>query len=98
MSASAKMDAYHRLQKTDLMQALGIMASFVYHAATRDEMLRRKPFPKPQPRTGTIFDVTASKIGDTALTLDALHPEGDVPLSVGIIVGGGFNQGDKQTY
>jgi hypothetical protein len=31
------------------MQASAIMASFVYHTAMRDEMLPRKPLPKPQP-------------------------------------------------
>jgi hypothetical protein len=33
------------------MEASAIMASVVYTAATRDEMLPRKPPPKPQPRT-----------------------------------------------
>ncbi len=93
------MDVYDRLQKTDLMQASAIMASFVYHAAMRDEMLPRKPLPKPQPRTGTISDVTFTKVGDTALSLDAYVPEGDGPFPAAIIVhGGGFNKGDKQTY
>jgi hypothetical protein len=40
------MDVYERLQKDDLMQASAILASFVYHAATRAEMLPRKPMPK----------------------------------------------------
>jgi hypothetical protein len=31
------------------MQASAIMASFVYNAAMREEMLPRKPLPKPQP-------------------------------------------------
>jgi hypothetical protein len=44
------MDTYDRLQKGDLMQASAIVASFVYNAATRPEMLPRKPLPKPQPR------------------------------------------------
>jgi len=30
------------------MQASAIMASFVYHAATRPEKLPRKPLPKPK--------------------------------------------------
>ncbi len=42
------MDVYDRLQKGDLMQAAAIMASFVYNAATRPEMLPRKPLPKPE--------------------------------------------------
>jgi hypothetical protein len=31
------------------MEASAIMAAVVYDAATRDEMLPRKPLPKPQP-------------------------------------------------
>ena len=34
---------------TDMSQMAAIVASFVYNAATRDEMLPRKPLPKPQP-------------------------------------------------
>ena len=29
-----------------------IVASFVYHAANRDQLLPRKPLPKPQPAVG----------------------------------------------
>ncbi|GBC77879.1 Aminopeptidase S [bacterium HR08] len=43
------MDVYDRLLPGDLMQAAVIMASFVYHAAMREEKLPRKPLPKPQP-------------------------------------------------
>ena len=32
------------------MQTAAVMASFVYHAANRAEMLPRKPLPKPQPK------------------------------------------------
>jgi carboxypeptidase Q len=42
------MDTYDRLQKGDLMQASAIIASFVYNAATRPEMLPRKPLPNPR--------------------------------------------------
>jgi hypothetical protein len=45
----SNMDVYDRLQPADLVQASAIVASVVYHAATRDEMLPRKPLPKPQP-------------------------------------------------
>jgi hypothetical protein len=44
------MDLYDRLQQPDLMQAAAIMASVVYHAATRDQMLPRKELPKPEPK------------------------------------------------
>jgi len=44
------MDTYDRIQKGDMMQMSAIVASFVYNAATREEMLPRKPLPKPQPR------------------------------------------------
>jgi Zn-dependent M28 family amino/carboxypeptidase len=45
----SNMDVYDRLQAGDLMQASAIVASFVYNTATREEMLPRKPLPKPQP-------------------------------------------------
>jgi Zn-dependent M28 family amino/carboxypeptidase len=45
----SNMDTADRLQIGDLQQAAAIMASFVYNAATRGEMLPRKPLPKPRP-------------------------------------------------
>ena len=51
----SNMDVYDRLQPDDLKQAAVIVASFVYEAAMRDQMLPRKPIEKPlakgQPRT-----------------------------------------------
>lgn len=46
----SNMDVYDRIQAGDLMQASAIIASFVYNAATRPEMLPRKTLPKPQPK------------------------------------------------
>ena len=43
------MHTYDHVQETDLKQAAAIIASFVYNAATRAEMLPRKPLPKPAP-------------------------------------------------
>lgn len=43
------MDVYDRVIESDLIQASIIMASFVYHAAMRDEMLPRLPLPEPRP-------------------------------------------------
>ncbi|MCB1022699.1 MAG: M20/M25/M40 family metallo-hydrolase [Acidobacteria bacterium] len=45
----SNMDAYDRAQPADLMQAAAIVASFVYNAANRGDMLPRKPLPDPQP-------------------------------------------------
>jgi hypothetical protein len=39
----SSMDVYDRVQEDDMKQAAVIMASFVYHAAMRDERLPRKP-------------------------------------------------------
>lgn len=39
----SSMDVYDRIQEEDVKQASIIMASFVYHAAMRDEKLPRKP-------------------------------------------------------
>jgi len=43
----SNMDTYDRLQPDDMEQASAIEAWFVYNAATRPEMLPRKPMPKP---------------------------------------------------
>ena len=42
-------DLYERVNPQDCMKNAVIMASFVYHAANREEKLPRKPLPKPQP-------------------------------------------------
>jgi carboxypeptidase Q len=39
-------DTYERLQREDLMQAAVVVATFVWEAANRDQMLPRKPLPK----------------------------------------------------
>ena len=49
-SHHSNMDAYDRAQPGDLMQAAAIVASFVYHAANREEKLPRKPLPEVHPR------------------------------------------------
>ena len=46
----SNLDVYDHLVPSDLMQASAILASFVYDAATRAEMLPRKPLPKPLPK------------------------------------------------
>ncbi len=46
------LDVYERVQASDLMKNAVIVASFVYHAANRDELLPRKPLPKPPPGRG----------------------------------------------
>ncbi|HVS12678.1 MAG TPA: M20/M25/M40 family metallo-hydrolase [Thermoanaerobaculia bacterium] len=42
------LDVLDRVQRDDLVQASIVMASFVYHAAMRDELLPRKPLPNEQ--------------------------------------------------
>lgn len=46
----SNMDVYDRLQPEDLKQISVIVASFVYEAAMRDQMLPRKPIEKPLPK------------------------------------------------
>jgi hypothetical protein len=46
----SNMDVYDRLQPDDLKEAAVIVASFVYEASVRDEMLPRKPIEKPLPK------------------------------------------------
>jgi carboxypeptidase Q len=44
------LDVYDRAQREDLMQASVVMASFVYHAAMREDRFPRKPLPRdPSP-------------------------------------------------
>ena len=45
----SNMDVYERIQPFDMMRNAVIVASFVYHTANRDQMLPRKPLPRPQP-------------------------------------------------
>ena len=42
------MDTYDHLSIDDLKQAATIVAAFVYNTAMRDEMMPRKPLPKPE--------------------------------------------------
>jgi hypothetical protein len=48
----SNIDVYDHVQEGDLMQAAAILASVVYDAATRPELLPRKPLPKPLPPKG----------------------------------------------
>ena len=48
----SNMDVYERLQSKDMMQNAVIVASFVYNAATRDELFPRKPLPAPPAQRG----------------------------------------------
>jgi len=43
----SNMDVYDRVQAADMMQNAVIVASFVYNAANRDQLLPRKPMPRP---------------------------------------------------
>ena len=46
----SNMDVYERIQAVDMMNNAVIVASFVYHAAMREERLPREPMPV-RPRT-----------------------------------------------
>ncbi len=54
-SHHSNMDVYDRLQAEDLMRNATIIAAFAYHAATREDLLPRKPLPQPRkaPQTNT---------------------------------------------
>jgi hypothetical protein len=56
----SNMDVYERANKEDLMEAAVIMASFVYNAAMREEMLPRKPLLPNTPQKQTNFAATPS--------------------------------------
>jgi len=48
----SNMDTLDHIQGADLMQAAAIIATVVYNAANRGEMLPRKALPKPRPKAG----------------------------------------------
>jgi hypothetical protein len=45
----SNMDTFDRVQAGDLMQASAVMASVIYHAANRPDMMPRKPLPEAEP-------------------------------------------------
>lgn len=45
----SNMDLFDHAQAPDLIQAAAVMASVIYHAANRTEMMPRKPLPEPAP-------------------------------------------------
>jgi carboxypeptidase Q len=47
-SLHGNQDVYERLSPSDLKQAAVVEAIFLYNTATRDQMLPRKPLPKPE--------------------------------------------------
>jgi Zn-dependent M28 family amino/carboxypeptidase len=49
LSHHSNLDVYERVQPADMMKNAVIAAAFVYQTANRDQLLPRKPLPKPQP-------------------------------------------------
>lgn len=56
----SNMDVYDHTQAPDLMQAAAVMASVIYHAANRAEMMPRKPLPEPEPKWTPAATATSS--------------------------------------
>ena len=52
-SHHSNMDVYDRIQPGDLAQAAAVIATLVYLTANREELLPRKPLPRPQRGTDT---------------------------------------------
>lgn len=53
LSHHSNLDQYERIQPADMMKNAVITAAFVYHTANRDQVLPRKPLPKPRPAQRT---------------------------------------------
>jgi carboxypeptidase Q len=49
----SNMDVYERIVPGDMMHNAVVVAAFAYHAANREELLPRKPLPRPQRQTTT---------------------------------------------
>lgn len=48
----SNMDVYDRVPRGDMMQMSAVVSSLVYHTATREEKIPRKPKPAPRPQGG----------------------------------------------
>lgn len=46
----SNVDVFERIQEADMKQMAVVVASFVYITANHEEMIPRKPLPKPQPK------------------------------------------------
>jgi len=62
----SNMDVYDRVQRADMMQMAAIVASFVYNAANRDDLLPRKPLPRPQRNNAAPVPAPAAPAPTTA--------------------------------
>ncbi|MCX6624869.1 MAG: M20/M25/M40 family metallo-hydrolase, partial [Acidobacteria bacterium] len=101
----SNVDSPDHVQRADLMQAAAIVAAFVYQAATRPEMLPRKPLPRPKVLPDPYAGIPGVKLdieyarpeGGAPLRLDAGIPQGAGPFPAVIFVhGGGFVGGARQ--
>jgi len=102
----SNLDSYDHLVRGDLMQAAAIVAAFAYQAATRPEMLPRKPLPPPREGGNPYAGIPGMKLNveyshpkdAPPLHLDACVPENPEPAPAVIFVhGGGFVGGPRQT-
>jgi carboxypeptidase Q len=66
----SNMDVYEELSPSDLKQAAVVEAIFVYNTAMRDQMLPRKPLPKPH----SIFDLSGGPKPLPGVFPDAVPP------------------------
>jgi carboxypeptidase Q len=57
----SNIDTVDHVQAADMMQIAAVVATVVYNAANRPEMLPRKALPKPQPKTSVIEAGVSSK-------------------------------------
>jgi Zn-dependent M28 family amino/carboxypeptidase len=55
------MDTFDHIRAPDLMQAAAVIATVVYDAANRPEMLPRKALPKPQPKVSLNDAVSSAR-------------------------------------
>ena len=68
------LDDVDYVQREELMQAAVVMASFVYHAAMRDEQFPRKPIPQEPPARDDEDDEDDTKVGHVVhISVDGLR-------------------------
>jgi hypothetical protein len=78
----SNLDVYEHIRPDDMKQAAAIMASFVYNAAMRDDMIPRKPIrpAEPEPPKAEL-ESGAEKKGESGPPVGPANPSPPIPQS-----------------
>lgn len=77
----SNLDTFEHLRRDDLIQASVVLASFVYNAAQRDQLLPRKPLPQEPPKKPASKEKAADKGKGEAAAEPAAPAVADAPAA-----------------